>query len=576
MSMTDPERDRDHVEDLVGAWLDESRDGVNAEPDPLEEADPEILESFVVECIDLLEEAEQAVLHLETRADDDSIAVVFRCFHTIKGTGAFLALDHISGIAHEAETLLSRIRERAAPLDAEVVDLLIRSIDVLGESAREARVGNSIPLSVEPLRRALQAAVGGGPAAGAADDGPRYADGPQAIGAQRVESGAGESWTRVRTDRLDRLLEAVGEMVVTQSMLAREAALSTEAGSHLAQMVGTAGKNVRALQELSVGMRLVPMRSLFRRMDRLVHDLGRRSGKSVRLVTTGDETEIDRNLIEELSDPFLHMLRNAVDHGVESAKERHALGKPDVATLELSAFRRGSNVVLRLTDDGRGLDTARVRERAVQRGWLPADRQLTEAEVIEYIFAPGFSTAAAVTEMSGRGVGLDVVRRNLQSLNGRIQVTSAQGRGCVFEVEVPLTLALTDGMIVRVGAEDYILPVSNMVYSFQPDPETIRTVAGKGEMVILQDAIVPLVRLSERLGLPAPACQPPRQLVVLVASGDRRCALLVDQLTGQQQVVTKPLSPLLGRSRGVAGSAILGNGRVGLILDVAELLEDTI
>jgi two-component system chemotaxis sensor kinase CheA len=357
-------------------------------------------------------------------------------------------------------------------------------------------------------------------------------------------------------------------------MLAREAGLSADASSPISQLIVTAGKNVRALQELSVGMRLVPLRSLFRRMERIVHDLSRRSGKQVRLVTVGEETEIDRNLIEELIDPFLHMLRNAVDHGIEAVEEREAAGKPGMATLELAAFHRGGNVVLRLNDDGRGLDIERVRTKAVERGWLSPDRQPTESEILEFVFAPGFSTATSITEMSGRGVGLDVVRRNIETLDGRIHVTTKQGSGCTFEVEVPLTLAITDGMLIRVGSEDYILPVANMIYSLQPSPESLRTVAGRGEMVVLAEGTLPLVRLRDRLCIPRSAEPPQRTLIVVVAAGGHRCALLIDQIIGQQQVVAKPLSAVLGNRRGLSGSAILGSGRVGLILDIAEIIED--
>lgn len=570
MSLNEPVPVPASVEELVTGWLTDAPETGDPMGGSLDDADPEIVASFVVECLDLLEEAEQAVLQLESQADDDSIDVVFRCLHTIKGTAAFLGLDHVSGIAHDAETLLSCIRDRTAPLGADAVDLLIRSIDVLAESTRNVGAGKPEPTSVSPLREALQTASARGSEAGAADPGPA-----ENVPRDPAEAAHAESWTRVRTDRLDRLLETVGEMVVTQSILAREAGLTAGAGSQLTSLVVAAGKNVRTLQELSVGMRLVPMRSLFRRMDRLVHDLSRRSGKPVRLITSGDDTEIDRNLIEELIDPLLHMLRNAVDHGIEPVSDRCTAGKPEAATLELAAFRRGGNVVLQLRDDGRGLDAARVRARAIERGWLAADREPTDAEVLEFIFAPGFSTAAAVTELSGRGVGLDVVRRNLQTLNGRVLVTSVPGAGCTFEVEVPLTLAITDGMLIRVGDEDYILPIGNMLYSFQPGPDCVRTVAGRGEMLVVADAIVPLVRLRDRLGLPPATVPSQRALVILVAAGDRRCALLVDQLIGQQQVVAKPLSSFLGRTRGVAGSAILGNGRVGLILDIAEILDDT-
>jgi two-component system chemotaxis sensor kinase CheA len=302
-------------------------------------------------------------------------------------------------------------------------------------------------------------------------------------------------------------------------------------------------------------------------MARLVRDLSQRTGKSVRFETSGEETEIDRNIVDVLGDPLVHMIRNSVDHGIEPSHERVACGKPPVGTLTLSARHSGGSVIVELRDDGRGLDRDRIVAKAISRGLIESDRGLSDAEIHALIFEPGFSTAERVTDVSGRGVGMDVVRQAIESLHGRIDIASSAGRGCTFTVRLPLTLAITDGMLVAVGSERYILPTGSIALSFRPERQALSTVTERGEMVMLRGELMPMYRLHQILEVPDAVTDPARGLLVLLTDGERRFTLLVDQLLGQQQVVAKSLGELGKNLPAISGAAILGDGRVGLILD---------
>jgi len=340
----------------------------------------------------------------------------------------------------------------------------------------------------------------------------------------------------------------------------------------LARKVAHAGKIVRELQELAIGLRTVPLRPTVQKLSRLVRDVAARLGKEVDFVTEGEDTEVDRAVADGLGDPLVHMLRNALDHGLEPPDARAAAGKPRRGRVRLAARHAGGAVVVELSDDGRGLDRERIARKAVERGLIESDRGMSDAEVHALIFAPGFSTAEVVTDLSGRGVGMDVVRRELERVRGRVDIASAAGQGTTFTVRLPLTLAVADGMLVRVGDERYVVPTASVHMSFRPAPGALHTVAGRGEVVTLRGDVLPVVRLHTLFGVGGAEQDPARAILMLVGDGARRAALLVDELLGQQQVVVKALGDGIGRVPGLAGGAILGDGRVGLILDVPEVV----
>lgn len=525
-----------------------------AAPALADAGDQELLEGFVAESEEYLRDAETALLTLERDPSDmEAVNRVFRCFHTIKGTSAFLGLDAISALAHRAESLLSRARDREIQLTGPNADIALEAVDQLNMRVRGV--------------------LNGGTAGGEASAAEPVGASPVAA-TERMEpaEGGAESYTRVRTDRLDQMLDIIGEMVIAHAMIAEDGLVTGGAHETLSRNVAHAGKIVRELQDLSISMRMVPMKALFQKLARVCRDAARKSGKHVEFVTAGEDTEIDRNMVDVVGDPLIHMVRNAVDHGVETPDARRRAGKPERGTVRLSAYHAGGSVVIALQDDGRGLDRDRLVAKAVSRGMIDPDRTMSDREVHDLIFAPGFSTAEQVTDLSGRGVGMDVVRRNIESLRGRIDIESAYGAGTQFTVRLPLTLAITDGMLVRVGAERYILPTVSIQMSFRPDRSALSTVIGRGEIVSLRGEVLPIVRLHEVLGIEGASQDPAEALLVIVGSTERRCALLVDELLGQHQVVAKSLGDGIGKIAGVSGGAILGDGRVGLILDVPELL----
>ena len=322
-----------------------------------------------------------------------------------------------------------------------------------------------------------------------------------------------------------------------------------------------------------MSLRMVPIRGTFQKMTRLVRDLAVQQGKDIRLVLQGEDTELDRTLVEELNDPLIHMIRNSADHGIEPAEERIAKGKPPFGTITLRAFHQGGFIVIEIQDDGRGLDPERIRRKAVERGLIRADDDLDKDSILELIFAPGFSTAEQITDISGRGVGMDVVRRNIEKMRGQIEIQSDVGTGSTFTIYMPLTLAIIEGLLVGVGDQRYIVPTLAVRESFRPLPGMVSTVQGRGEMVSVRGRLTPMLRLGRHLNTPAHATDPTQGIVVVVESGqDSRC-LFVDELIGKQEVVIKSLGDMFRNQTEFAGAAILGDGRVGLILDINSLVK---
>ena len=552
---------------------------IDVPPAPVGEALPadtdlSLLRDFLNEAAEYIAASEVALLTLEAnKQDTEAINTVFRAFHTVKGTAAFLGLTHIAEFAHEAESLLMRVRDREFSYGPGCADLSLRSVDMLKAllgAVEDAMAGDGILVQPAGYHALVLALNSYNPAADAAsvalsgsvEEAPR---------AQRADTVV-DATIRVRTDRLDRLINMVGELVIAQTMIAGDPYMTQSQQPDLTRKVSHAGKIVRELQELSMSMRMVPLRSTFQKLARVVRDTASKVGKSVHFATEGEDVEIDRNLVDILADPLVHMVRNAVDHGIEQPDDRDRAGKSRTGTVRLSAYHSSGNVVVDLIDDGGGLHRDRIAAKAIEKGLIESDRGMSDSEVFNLIFAPGFSTAEKVTDISGRGVGLDVVRRNLELIRGRLEISSVPGSGTTFSLRLPLTLAVTDGMLVRVGSERFVIPLTQIQMSFRPEPQMLSTVVGQGEMVMLRGALMPIVRLHQMFSVHGAIENPLMALLVIVGDGSRRSALMVDELLGQQQVVAKPLGDALGRIPGFSGGAILGDGRVGLILDVRETM----
>jgi two-component system chemotaxis sensor kinase CheA len=375
---------------------------------------------------------------------------------------------------------------------------------------------------------------------------------------------------RVDTDKIDFLINMVGELVITQSMLSVLGEdFHMDRMERLQEGLAQLGRHTRELQESVMQIRMLPIRFAFSRFPRLVHDLSAKLGKKVELSLVGEDTEVDKSVIEKIGDPLVHLVRNSLDHGIESPDERLRAGKPEVGKIQLKAMHRGGNIMIEIQDDGKGLDREKILDIAMERGLVAAEQNLSDKQVFELIFQPGFSTAEQVSDVSGRGVGMDVVLRNISELGGSIEIESEAGAGSTIVIRLPLTLAIMDGQIVACGDETYIVPLASIIESIQVRPEMIKPVAGRAETFKLRDEYLPTVRLHQVFGIEKPKARRLSEgLLVVVESDIGYCGIFVDDLVGQQQVVVKSIEANYGKVHGISGATILGDGSVALILDI--------
>lgn len=406
--------------------------------------------------------------------------------------------------------------------------------------------------------------------AAAAPAAPVAAPAPPTAAAAPAATSEAETSIRVAVEKVDALINLVGELVITQAMLKQVShALDPVHAEQLFAGLDLLERNTRDLQEAVIGVRMLPVDAVFRRFPRLVRDLSSRLGKHVRLRTIGEGTELDKGLIEKIADPLVHLVRNSIDHGLEMPDVRRDAGKDETGTITLAASHQGGHIVIEVSDDGRGLNRDKILAKALERGLAVPDNP-TDAQVWDLIFQPGFSTADAVTDLSGRGVGMDVVRRNIQALGGEVQLESRAGNGTRVLIRLPLTLAILDGMTVAVAGETVILPLAYVLEALQPQPEDVRSMAGEGRVLRVRGEYLPILSLSEYYGFGRRTTDD--SLVVVVEGDGQKIALEVDELVGQQQVVVKNIENNYRRISGVSGATILGDGRVALIVDIGGLV----
>ena len=368
-------------------------------------------------------------------------------------------------------------------------------------------------------------------------------------------------------------MDVVGELVIVQSQLLETARAQGESASQLQRNVAQLTRITKELQHTAMSLRMIPIKPTFQKMERLARDLARDFSKQVLFETSGEDTELDRTVVEEIGDPLVHMVRNALDHGLEPTADRRAKGKGEIGHLSLKAYHQGSNLVIELQDDGRGIDPDKIYKKAVEKGVVVAGTAMSRDDIFALIFAPGFSTAEKVTSVSGRGVGMDVVKRNIEKLRGKIEITSEVGRGSTFKIKLPLTMAIIDGLVVRVGEDRFILPTTSVQMALRPAKESISTVHGRGEVLDLRGKLLPIHRLHRRFGITAQAECPSEGIVVIVEHSGKVSALLVDEMLSKQEVVIKNLGAFMQAVPGVSGGAILGDGNIALILDPGTLLQ---
>lgn len=657
---------------------------------------PEMLETFVSESLEHLENSDIHLLTVETDPGNrEALNAVFRAFHTVKGSAGILGLVEIGELAHEAENLLDRAREGSLVLAGPTIDVVFETIDCLKrminrfkgrvsvsslstedeavlplidrirtiESLSSQDVPDTRPSSLSEPRRPLGEVL-------LADGLITQSDLEQALRQQsepvqnkrvgeilremnittksKVETalelqnnekdsrpigeilaeqegipqeeietalhkqaepptrarigevlvksgqvaaqdvalalraqGAAEmsatvqvrETVKVDADRLDQLLDTIGELVIAESMVSQSEELKHLASPALLRHLGQLDKITRELQEMGTSLRMIPIRATFQKMARLVRDLTRKSGKKVELVMSGEDTELDKTVVDQIGDPLVHMIRNAVDHGIESdPQERLRLGKPETGRIDLRAYHKGGSIYIEVQDDGGGLDRETILAKALERGLIREGDNLSDRDTFNLIFLPGFSTAKKVSDVSGRGVGMDVVKKNVEALRGQVDIMSEPGMGTLFTIRLPLTLAIIDGMVVRVSSERYIIPTLSIVQSMRPRPDEVSTVFRRGEMLKVQGDLIPLFRLDSLFVIDGAGQEVTQSTVVVVEDDGKKTGLMVDELLGQQQIVIKPLGEVLQGTPGLSGGAIMPDGQVGLILDIGALV----
>jgi two-component system chemotaxis sensor kinase CheA len=392
--------------------------------------------------------------------------------------------------------------------------------------------------------------------------------------ATQAKKGGDAASIRVDTGKIDKLINLVGELVITQSMLS---SLGTRFDMSqlpvLVERVAQLERNTREIQERVMGIRMLPIGSTFNRFPRLVRDLSGKAGKKIQLLLSGEETELDKTVIESIGDPLTHLVRNSADHGLEPPEERLAAGKPELGTIRMNAFHEGGSICITVEDDGRGLNRDKILAKAIKQGLIAEGEKLSDDQISGLIFRPGFSTADKITDVSGRGVGMDVVKKNIEALGGTVSIKTALGKGTTFTLKLPLTLAIIEGMTVRVGRESYIIPLVSILESIQPTASSVKTITGKGEVVEVRGSYHPIIRLSEAFSIQADCQDPTKAILVMLETEQERVAVMVDELLGQQQVVIKSLEKNFRKVEGIAGATILGDGTVSFILDVRGLIE---
>jgi two-component system, chemotaxis family, sensor kinase CheA len=588
-------------------------------PDGVTEVqDMSLLKDFITESLEYIDEIEVNILNLEQDPENkEYINAIFRPFHSIKGVAGFLNLDEIRTLAHSLENLLDKARNGELEVSSAVIDVVLEgadtlkamivhlknemegrqipppSLDIAGLKGRISQVESGVEsppqrkrvgeilvedgiISQASLDEGLQTAQESpGKKIGEALISKGVATPKQVSTALRKQTEQATDATMIRVDmrKLDDMIDMVGELVITQTIIQQDVKHHVSSDRNLHRDISQLSRISSSLQRASTGLRMIPIKQTFQRMSRLVRDLAKGAGKSVVIEPVGEDTEIDRNMVDEIYNPLVHLVRNAVDHGIDTPEERIRSGKAEKGLIELKAYHRGGNIVIEISDDGRGLNKEKILQKAIKNGLVGENDNLTEYEIYRLILLPGLSTAEQVTDISGRGVGMDVVKQAVEKLRGKIDITSIPGKGTTFITSFPLTMAIIDGMIVRVGSERYILPTTAIRQALRPARKDYTNIIGKGEMITVMGRLLPLIRLADLFGITATNHEPWDAITVVVEGEGRAKCIMVDEILGKAEVVIKSLGDGLKNTKGISGGAILGDGQIGLIIDPEGLFE---
>lgn len=597
----------------------------------------EIIDDFMVEADELVNSLDTNLVTLESSPGDlDLLNEIFRAAHTIKGTSGFLGFDAITSLTHKMEDVLNRLRKGSVKVDSEIMDVLLESVDSLKTLLEDVVEHRDVVRDYDDLKNRLTAIVNEEPggSTAAASDSPDKTPGAEeqppepkapsrpaneeglptveeikaAMAAEEEERKAAEAAAakdaapesksndikgklpkqgkdketiRVDVSRLDNLMNLMGELVLGRNSLIQTTNVFSKNHEDLGGVedlnrVGTQINFITTEIQLAVmKMRMLPVGKVFSKFPRMVRDLARESGKKITLELFGEDTELDKTVIEAIGDPLIHLIRNSCDHGIESCELRSMRNKPETGTIKLGATQEGSNIVISIEDDGKGLDLDAIKAKAIERGLATQEEvnRMSENDIFRFIFQPGFSTAKQITDISGRGVGMDVVKTNIEKLKGMIDIESTLGKGTTIYIKLPLTLAILQGLLIVSEDETYIVPLASVLETLRVSTEEIDSVNGR-DVITLRDGVLPIINLNQILkGRRSNSRSSKKPYVVVVGLGEKRLGLIVDGLLGQEEVVIKSMGHMLGHTKGLAGATILGDGRVRLIVDLIGLFE---
>ncbi|HAZ14613.1 MAG: hypothetical protein A2X86_00735 [Bdellovibrionales bacterium GWA2_49_15] len=540
------------------------------------EIDDKLLEDFLSDANDQMDSIDASLLGLEHHPEDHAlIDAVFRGFHTMKSGSSIMGFKDLEQVAHIVESILDEMRAAKAGLAPDKSSICLDGAALMRRMVGEVKTKNYQHL--ESYQNEIKEFIGKVKGTPIVASSPMKTEEESKIVAST--GGAVREGIKVDADKLDRLIDCIGELVISETMVSQSEELGEmHSGRPIRRNLDRMGKITRNLQEIGMSLRMIPIRQTFKKMNRLVRDLSKKMDKEINLEMTGEDTELDKNVADKIGDPLVHMVRNAIDHGIEKSKDdRLRAGKAAAGTIILHAFHKGGNVCIEIKDDGRGLDPEKLLAKGREKGIVGPEEHLSQSEIFDLIFHPGFSTAEKVTDVSGRGVGMDVVRRNIEEIHGQVEIDSTTGAGSTFTIKIPNTLAIIEGMVITVGNERYVIPTYSIIRSFRPTGREISTVSGgQAEMLNLSGESIPLFRLGTFYRISNAITQACEAIILIVEDGGRKIGLMVDQIIRQQQFVIKPLTGVLSSVPGISGGTIMPDGQVGLILDVTLLFQHLI
>jgi two-component system chemotaxis sensor kinase CheA len=536
----------------------------------------EIVESFIVETKELLDKLDNDLVELEKRQNDvELLNAIFRYVHTIKGTSSFIGFEQMSELTHKFEDVLNKLRRFELKLNPEIMDVILEAQDLMKVLLSKLETNDLSPIDISGVVSKLER-ISRGEFLIEEDVEKASVDNVS----QKLQSKVIDKTVRIDVERLDELMNLVGELVLGRNRLTQIVSGIVERfegellARELMDTIAQVDYLTSELQAVVMRARMMPIAKVFSKFPRIVRDLSRDLNKEVELLIYGEETEVDKSVIESIHDPLVHLIRNAIDHGIETPQERKAVGKPEKGKVILRAEHEGNFIVITVEDDGRGIDPERVRRKAVEKKIITEQEasSISDRDALNLIFLPGFSTASKVTNVSGRGVGLDVVKANITKLNGMIDVQSTLGQGTKFILKLPLTLAIIQGLLVDVCGEIFIIPLSSVIEVVRIPRSQVHSIKGR-EIIRLRDSVLPLVRLANIFNLSSNGDFKENLYVVVVGLAEKKLGIVVDGLVGQKEVVIKSLGSYLNNVRGIAGATILGDGTVRMIVDVAQIFK---